>query len=197
VDADKYLLQLVRYIHLNPVRAGIVADPDQYHWSAHRTYLGLQTTPWLTTDFTLRLFGRDTHGARKAYRLFVLAGVGMAPDRELAQGRSDEPRILGNDHFLSGIKIHWRPQDCCPVEVLIERICRQHAIEPAELARQGRHRKPARIRALITHHALERRITTASELARRFGRSLSTLCETLEHYRRTEAALFNEPIDLS
>jgi hypothetical protein len=99
VDADNYLLQLVRYIHLNPVRAGIVADPDQYPWSAHRTYLGLQTTPWLTTDFTLRLFGRDTHGARKAYRLFVLDGVGVAPDKELARGRSDEPRILGNDHF--------------------------------------------------------------------------------------------------
>ena len=51
VDADTYLLELNRYIHLNPVRSGIVRIPEDYPWSGHRAYLGLETIPWLTTEW--------------------------------------------------------------------------------------------------------------------------------------------------
>ena len=51
VDADTYLKELTRYIHLNPVRAGIVKDPEAYPWSGHRAYLELEVIPWLTTDW--------------------------------------------------------------------------------------------------------------------------------------------------
>jgi len=53
IDADSYLLELIRYIHLNPVRARIVTDPADYPWSGHRAYLGLENTCWLTADFGL------------------------------------------------------------------------------------------------------------------------------------------------
>jgi putative transposase len=76
VDADSYLLELIRYIHLNAVRANIVADPAEYRWSGHRAYLGLEELPWLTTDFALSLFSRELGSAREAYRRFVLAGIG-------------------------------------------------------------------------------------------------------------------------
>ena len=197
VDADSYLLELVRYIPLNPVRASIVTNPMEYHWSAHRAYLGLQSTSWLTTDFTLSLFGTEVDRARTAYHQFVLAGIGVVPDQELAQGRNDEPRVLGDDRFLSGIKMHWRPRDRCSIEMLIKHLCRQHDVDPADLVRPGRQRKTAQIRAVIIHHALERRIATLSVLARYFGRSAATLYETLERYRRTDTVLFNKPIDSS
>lgn len=196
VDADSYLLELIRYIHLNPVRAGIVANPAEYFWSAHRAYLGLETIPWVTTDFALGLFSPELTRAREAYHRFVLAGIGVPPDQELTQGRSDEPRILGDDRFLAGVKMHWRPRDHHSIETLIDHLCRQHQIDPADLIRPGRQRRLARLRALIVHHALERRIATLSDLARHFGRSASTLCESLEHYRRTSPALFNERLDL-
>ncbi len=50
VDEDIYLKELTRYIHLNPVRVGIVKDPKDYPWSGHRAYLGLEAIPWLTTE---------------------------------------------------------------------------------------------------------------------------------------------------
>ena len=53
VDGQSYLLELVRYIYLNPVRAGLVKDPRDYHWSGHRAYLGDEPIPWLTTDWIL------------------------------------------------------------------------------------------------------------------------------------------------
>jgi REP element-mobilizing transposase RayT len=56
LDADAYLLELLRYIHLNPVRAGIMKLPEGYAWSSHRAYLGQEKIPWLTTDWTLAQF---------------------------------------------------------------------------------------------------------------------------------------------
>jgi len=50
LDADEYLLELIRYVHLNPVRAGIVPVPEEHPWSGHHAYLGAITLPWLTTD---------------------------------------------------------------------------------------------------------------------------------------------------
>lgn len=49
IDAENYLLELVRYIHLNPVRAGIVGDSEDYRWSSHRAYLGKEVLHWLST----------------------------------------------------------------------------------------------------------------------------------------------------
>jgi REP element-mobilizing transposase RayT len=196
VDADSYLLELIRYIHLNPVRSGMVTDPCEYQWSSHRAYLGAQATSWLTTDFALALFGRELTQAREAYRRFVLAGIGMSPDLQLSQGRSDEPRMLGDDRFLARVKMHWRARDRHSIDELIEHLCRRHEVDPADLTRPGRQRKPAQLRVLIVHHAIERRIATLSDLARRFGRSASTLCESLEHHRRVNRALFDEPLDL-
>ncbi|HUO82765.1 MAG TPA: transposase [Gammaproteobacteria bacterium] len=196
VDADCYFLELIRYIHLNPVRAGLVADPENYRWSGHRTLLGLESTPWLTTHFALDYFGVDLASARQAYRCFVLSGLGIDAGEELSRGRIDEPRVLGDDRFMAGVLMHSRPAGGYSIEALTEKICRLHGADPAALIQPGRRRQPARLRALVIHHALDRRIATLRELARHFGRSASTLSETLGHYRRTEPALFTRPLDI-
>lgn len=71
VAAHPYLLRLVRYIHLNPVRAGLVADAGDYPWSGHRAYLGYPGVPWLCRDLALRLLGGDLLRSVAAYRVFV------------------------------------------------------------------------------------------------------------------------------
>jgi hypothetical protein len=71
VDADPYLLQLIRYIHLNPLRAGLVRDAADYRWSGHRAYLGYAGPAWLSTDLGFRLLGGDLLRAAAAYRVFV------------------------------------------------------------------------------------------------------------------------------
>jgi hypothetical protein len=53
VDQDAYGLELVRYIHLNPVRARMIKTPQAYRWSSNRAFLGEQYLPWLTTDWVL------------------------------------------------------------------------------------------------------------------------------------------------
>ena len=73
VDADSYLLELVRYIHLNPVRAKLVADPADYRWSGHLAYLGKTHKEWLTTDWVLSQFAPASGAAeRNGVRLWLL-----------------------------------------------------------------------------------------------------------------------------
>lgn len=70
VEVDEYAAELSRYIHLNPVRAGITANPEEYVWSSFRQMIGMAETPnWLTTSFVLGYF--DGTDAREIYRKFV------------------------------------------------------------------------------------------------------------------------------
>lgn len=85
VDADDHLLRLTRYIHLNPLRAGMVADPANYPWSGHLACLGIEDVPWLTTDLTLRVLGADVTSARRAYARMI--ALGGDPDDSVQNAR--------------------------------------------------------------------------------------------------------------
>ena len=76
-EEDAYLLQLVRYVHLNPLRAGIVEDPASYRWSSHRDYLSGSPRSWLDTEEVL-----DQLGGAQAYCRFIENGYdeGARPD---------------------------------------------------------------------------------------------------------------------
>jgi REP element-mobilizing transposase RayT len=77
VDREEYLVDLVRYVHLNPVRARVVARPEDSTWSSHRAYLGLDPQPaWLHSTDVLGLFGTVLAGSRQAFASFVTAGIG-------------------------------------------------------------------------------------------------------------------------
>lgn len=75
VDKDAYLLELCRYIVLNPVRAGMNDDPGQYRWSSFKATAGMIKTPhFLTTDWILSRFAKTRPQAQAQYRRFVRAG---------------------------------------------------------------------------------------------------------------------------
>jgi len=99
VDANTYLQELVRYIHLNPVRAGMINKPGQYRWSGHSRYLGNNDKPWLTTHWVLSLFSRQTRAAIKRYQAFVQSGMDEGYREEFHIGSEDGP-ILGSDRFI-------------------------------------------------------------------------------------------------
>ena len=76
VEKDEYLLELVRYVHLNPVRAGVVAHPDGETWSSHRCYAGLERSPaWLDASVAMEMLGKTRQQQREAYRTFIEDGL--------------------------------------------------------------------------------------------------------------------------
>jgi len=103
VDADPYAGELSRYIHLNPVRAGMVRQPDHYQWSSYSSYSGKAKPPrWLTADWLLQYFGKKPSDAKKAYVLFVSAALGNSEEDPLREATST--LILGKADFMADIR---------------------------------------------------------------------------------------------
>jgi hypothetical protein len=126
-DEDNYLLALVRYIHLNPLRANIVKNIEElncYPFCGHLTVMGKANYPWMDTDYVLLQFGRSRRKGLAEYRKFMREGVGLGRQPELTGGgllrslggwskviakrRSGEKeegdeRILGSGDFVQAI----------------------------------------------------------------------------------------------
>jgi putative transposase len=78
VEAQAYLLEVLRYTVLNPVRAGMVARPEDYEWSSYRATAGFEAAPeWLAVNASLMDFGPTVEVQRVEYRKFVDGGVGI------------------------------------------------------------------------------------------------------------------------
>ena len=124
---DTYFLELVRYIHLNPLRAKVLqnlSELDRYPWTGHSTLMRRQRRDWQSTDEVLIQFGKRRRGAIRGYREFVSQGLDMGRREDLMGGglrrsaggwdgvrqlrgakefwRGDE-RILGDGDFVSDI----------------------------------------------------------------------------------------------
>ena len=88
-DQDNYLLALIRYIHLNPIRANIVTTVEQldsYPWSGHRTLIGKAKHPWMDVDYALSEFGATRRRAINEYRRFMQEGIAQGRLPELTGG---------------------------------------------------------------------------------------------------------------
>ena len=79
VDRDSYLLELCRYVVLNPIRAAMVKSIEHYPWSSYPATMGLTDCPgWLYTDWLLSHFGNRRDEAQQHYANFVSEGVGLS-----------------------------------------------------------------------------------------------------------------------
>jgi REP-associated tyrosine transposase len=75
IESDTHMLEVLRYVALNPVRAGLTAGPDEWEWSGHREIVGLAEARHVSLRDVLVPFGRPTNAALSRYRDFVDAGV--------------------------------------------------------------------------------------------------------------------------
>ena len=95
VERDAYLLELCRYVVLNPVRAGMVGAASQWEWSSYGAMAGLVARPsWLETDWLLGQFGKVRRKAQARYAEFVAGGVGRGVWHELRH-----QIVLGSEQF--------------------------------------------------------------------------------------------------
>jgi putative transposase len=88
-EEEPYLLELTRYIHLNPLRSGLVEDLEalrDYPWSGHAVLLGRRLHPWQETETVLAQFGRRKGSARTNYEAFVREGAARGRRPELVGG---------------------------------------------------------------------------------------------------------------
>lgn len=196
VEEEPYLLELVRYLHLNPLRAGVVtslAALDRYPWTGHSVLLGTVPRLWQSTSPILGQFAPSLRSARKAYRTFVEAGIsqGRRPDlqggglirslggwavvAQLRRGReayAGDERILGSPVFVEAIQRELPTPPTAgraslSVDAIVQQVCAHLGLSPVSLQSGGRKRTLARAREGIAY--------LCTEVAGHPGRSLAPL----------------------
>jgi len=109
INADEYAQELSRYIHLNPVRAGMVSRPEDHAWSSYCVYIGQEKKPdWLAVDFVLNYFGKNRSVARSRYREFVTSLIGKSYESPIEKVVAST--ILGNEDFVERIRKKYLPE---------------------------------------------------------------------------------------
>jgi putative transposase len=224
-EEDTYMLELVRYIHLNPFRAGLVSSLrqlDAHPWSGHAVMMGHRQLQGQTTDEVLMMFDQDRRQARNKYRAFVAEGIPLGKRDELTggglkrrlklSGSSDfeayDERILGSGHFVEHL---WHQVEISPaveppsppsIDDIMEGVAAAFGIEGLSLRQGSKQKFISAARAVTCFIAIRRFGYPGVEVSNNLGISRSGVILAAERgeslYSSTEAlrSLFPE-IDTS
>jgi putative transposase len=201
-EEETYFLELVRYLHLNPLRAKVVPDMrglEKYPYSGHSAITGTVDRPWQDTDEVLGRFSDRRREAIRLYREFVEAGIGQGRRAELTGGgllrsyggwrgvvelrrgrekyRSDE-RVLGSTSFIEKIVKEAEAEGKdrkVRLETLISRISRDMKVSREALTGGGRNRQVTKARAVLAYVWVRHLGRSGHELGRVLGVSPQSL----------------------
>ncbi len=189
VEAEAYLAAVVRYIHLNPVTAGLAATPEAYLWCSHQYYLSPRRAPtWMNLEDVLEPFARP-----KIFHRFVVGGD--APSLEQFYARGRQSPILGGERFQAKIRRkvqaldreHPRDQRRVlrpPAAAVIFSVAKEYGVPPLTLreGRRGWMNEPRKVAMYLVQRVCD---LLLKEAARHFGvRSYGTVgwaCSQVRH----------------
>jgi putative transposase len=178
-EKDEYLLTLVRYIHLNPIRAKLVQKLDDYPYCGHREYCGARASEVLEPSRVLEM-----RRGRARYRRFVREG--------LKDGhRADyydviDQRFLGEERFVEKLKVQADEEVVPPRPKKIERrlshCCTCRHLEPEVLSGADRSWRASRYRALAGYVLIRRLGYKLKDVAKFMGRDVATVSSLVSRY---------------
>ena len=153
-QTDRYLGELVRYIHLNPVRAKMVKRPEDFEYSGHRAYLGLDKTGLVDTEPVLRHFGATKKRAVEVYIRFVEASLSERSQEDYY--RAAEGRLLGSDEFLKEIRhrvgkhrAHRQTFEHTSIDDLLSAAERSSGLTRQELCSKSKNRRTVAVKEAV------------------------------------------------
>lgn len=186
-ERDAYLLELVRYIHLNPVRAGMVNLPDEYPWSSHHAYLSDVSGGLVEVDLPLSLVAPQRKAAVTMYKSFMADGLSLGHREDFYKVK--EQRFLGTDDFvttLEGMQQAFEER-LFPVALTLDdvvgAVAEAYGIPSERITDKSRAREGARLRAMVACLAKDVGGILMHETARYFDRDLSTLSIVVKKLR--------------
>jgi hypothetical protein len=192
-DRDAYLLELVRYIHLNPHRAGLADHLTDYLWTSHSIYLGRKESSLVNPNLVLAQFHQRIDRARRAYQEFLEAGIGMGHQEWFY--RVEDQRLLGSQEFVEEVKERVR-EAVVPPELSLEQILtvvsKEAGIEPDCILSKSHERKGAVGRALLAYFAIRASTHKGKEVASYLHREPATITialRKLEERLKTDMGL--------
>lgn len=195
IDADAYLLELVRYIHRNPLEAGMVKDLSKNTWSSHPGYLsGSKKWDWLHKNYILALFAKNkTEGIRR-YKQFVSKETLEEINRIF--GRRNLPTVIGRTSFIDKIKEKFfekktheeipESKSLAPdVNRIIEEVCKFYDVNTNDLliSRRGYFNEPRNVAIYLIRHLRGDKLKDAGEF---FGISKNSTVSSIDRRLKGE-----------
>ena len=209
-EEEPYLLELVRYIHLNPLRAGLVPDLpelDRYPWSGHAVLMGNRTMESQEVVAVLERFGKSRSRARRNYRQFIADGIAAARRRDLvggglrrSQGEKESPaeiecfdeRVLGSGAFVESlireVDLNNKIGKALSIPELIARISKALELEPEMVTHPSKTRRLAEARGIICYFGVRKLGYMGTEVGKALHLGPTGVCIAI---RRGEKSLKN------
>lgn len=178
VDKDSYLLELSRYLHLNPVRANMAQKPEEYPYSSYKSFVNSNTENMVSEGAILGMLAKNTKQARERYRAFVESTLGEELESPLKKVYGGT--ILGSEIFIREVLSRLESGQLAKAEVshrkalhatmdaeqLIEALCGHYGITREEIIKDKRSEARKACIYLLKKH------TSASngEIGEKFGK---------------------------
>jgi len=177
VDRNPYLLEVIRYVVLNPVRAGLAVSPQDWPWSSYRATVGLDESPeWLDTGFALDAVSERTGTLEQKQALFsAYVAVGIHSARNPMEDLQQQI-YLGDEHFVARAQGKLRP------EASLNDVNREQKRPPLEFLEDFERNYPDRKEAMALAY-LSGRFSQA-EIARHFGVHSSSVSRAVRLFRQ-------------
>jgi len=190
VDSDAYLLELLRYIHRNPLEAGMVDHLESYQWSSHKGYLSRsEKWNWLHKNYVLKIFSNNKTEALNGYKSFVNKKIPEEINRIL--GSRKWPSVIGKESFINWVKDTFfiqkrhvevpESKSLAPDSEKIKgAVCREYDINEEDLfiSKRGMTNEPRNTAIYLMRHLMGSKL---EEIGREFGinnySSVSTIIE--------------------
>lgn len=190
IDPQAYLLELIRELHLAPVRSGLVSDAMRYAWSSHRCYCGREQVPWLSTERGLLDIQESGIRALMRFHAFVNEGSAQPAGHDFDRGGAYDPRVLGEEEFVRGVmklaRQKYRPRT--GFERVQRTVLERYRLSEQDLAAAGKNRRCAEARAYLAWLCLETGCLTLTALGERLGRDVSSLSSAVRRLQLKSAA---------
>lgn len=179
-EKDEYLLTLVRYIHLNPIRAKLVQRLDDYRYSGHPEYCGVRASEALETSRVLNMLG-----GRRSYQRFIQEGLRDGHREEYYDVK--DQRFLGEERFIEKLKARVDEEPETPRSKKTAMIAFRHAaraleVDPEVLSGVDRSWKVSRYRALVGYVLIRRLGYKLKDVAKCLGRDIATVSSLISRY---------------
>ncbi len=188
VDSDSYLSSLVKYIHLNPVRAKLITDLKEAWWSSHETYLGNNEYPWVTTESVLNQFSKDNEKAIKLYQIFIYEKKEVVDHKKVFLKTNEYEKVMKEKVKTT----NFFHKKALTQEQVINFVCLRYKLSKSDLLKKGR--KLAEIRAVTAWLCSQCQVTTLKTIATYFHKDPSTLSEKIKFLSIRRAEFLSETL---
>lgn len=182
---DVYTRHLIRYIHLNPVKANIVQVPEKYTWSSYRAYLGYDRFPWLNTERILRQFGNTKNEAIDRLVAHTALKIDLRLDESII-AEALRRGVYGDDddeRFPEVITPSDRKDATPPLvdtrqlslSILVEDVCNHFSIDHKDLLSENKSKRCVDARSVLALFSRETKLWSLDTLGEFMGKNKGTL----------------------